>query len=305
MHGALCIAYSGQCLTSEAIGGRSANRGACAQACRLPYDLVVDGEPRDLGDRAYLLSPEDLEASRAGAAAGRAGGLLAEDRGPAQGAGLRRGHHAALPRGGRGGAWARARRRRRAARQTALQMYSRGSGPGFLAGVDHQRLVDGRTCEHRGLPVGSATRRGQAPGRAATCGSRLTTPVARGDGVVVDGGREGAGEIGGRVWDRACAGARSSGARRAARPGCGWGPTWRSAAARATPGRGRCTAPRIRRPTRAVRAALAPAGDRARWTCGSRGQAGAPAVIEARTAPRPRRRGRHRRAAGRRPRAAS
>jgi putative protease len=36
VHGALCIAYSGQCLTSEAIGGRSANRGACAQACRLP-----------------------------------------------------------------------------------------------------------------------------------------------------------------------------------------------------------------------------------------------------------------------------
>src|SRR5580704_1161189 len=62
-HGALCIAYSGQCLTSEAIGGRSANRGACAQACRLPYELVVDGVLRDLGDRAYLLSPEDLEAS--------------------------------------------------------------------------------------------------------------------------------------------------------------------------------------------------------------------------------------------------
>src|SRR6185436_15947882 len=63
VHGALCISYSGQCLTSEAIGGRSANRGACAQACRLPYELVVDGERRPLGDRAYLLSPEDLEAS--------------------------------------------------------------------------------------------------------------------------------------------------------------------------------------------------------------------------------------------------
>src|SRR6185295_1527461 len=50
VHGALCIAYSGQCLTSEAIGGRSANRGACAQACRLPYELVVDGHARDLGD---------------------------------------------------------------------------------------------------------------------------------------------------------------------------------------------------------------------------------------------------------------
>src|SRR3954451_14394642 len=62
VHGALCVSYSGQCLTSEAIGGRSANRGQCAQACRLPYDLVVDGGVRDLGERAYLLSPQDLAA---------------------------------------------------------------------------------------------------------------------------------------------------------------------------------------------------------------------------------------------------
>ena len=39
VHGALCVAYSGQCLTSEALGGRSANRGECAQACRMPYEL--------------------------------------------------------------------------------------------------------------------------------------------------------------------------------------------------------------------------------------------------------------------------
>src|SRR5438128_5788918 len=62
VHGALCVAYSGQCLTSEALGGRSANRGQCAQACRLPYELFVDGRQRDLGERAYLLSPQDLAA---------------------------------------------------------------------------------------------------------------------------------------------------------------------------------------------------------------------------------------------------
>ncbi|QQE65396.1 peptidase U32 [Leptolyngbya sp. BL0902] len=60
VHGALCVAYSGQCLTSEALGGRSANRGECAQACRMAYDLVADGETVDLGDRQYLLSPQDL-----------------------------------------------------------------------------------------------------------------------------------------------------------------------------------------------------------------------------------------------------
>src|SRR5207344_3365107 len=62
IHGALCVSYSGQCLTSEALGGRSANRGQCAQACRLPYELVVDGQTRDTGDRQYLLSPQDLAA---------------------------------------------------------------------------------------------------------------------------------------------------------------------------------------------------------------------------------------------------
>ncbi len=60
VHGALCVAYSGQCLTSEALGGRSANRGECAQACRMPYDLISDGQQVPLGDRRYLLSPQDL-----------------------------------------------------------------------------------------------------------------------------------------------------------------------------------------------------------------------------------------------------
>jgi len=60
VHGALCVAYSGQCLTSESLGGRSANRGECAQACRMPYELIADGKSVPLGDRKYLLSPQDL-----------------------------------------------------------------------------------------------------------------------------------------------------------------------------------------------------------------------------------------------------
>src|SRR5947209_2604944 len=62
VHGALCVAYSGQCFSSEAWGGRSANRGQCAQACRLPYEMIVDGQLRPLGDARYLLSPGDLYA---------------------------------------------------------------------------------------------------------------------------------------------------------------------------------------------------------------------------------------------------
>ncbi len=57
IHGALCISYSGQCLFSSMIGGRSGNRGKCAQACRLPYELI---ENETLIDKGYLLSPKDL-----------------------------------------------------------------------------------------------------------------------------------------------------------------------------------------------------------------------------------------------------
>lgn len=55
VHGALCVSYSGQCFSSEAWGGRSANRGQCAQACRLGYGLLVDGALHSMGDIQYLL----------------------------------------------------------------------------------------------------------------------------------------------------------------------------------------------------------------------------------------------------------
>ncbi len=62
IHGALCICYSGQCLMSSLIGGRSGNRGRCAQPCRLPYQLCnADGDalnPKETG--RHLLSPKDL-----------------------------------------------------------------------------------------------------------------------------------------------------------------------------------------------------------------------------------------------------
>lgn len=59
IHGALCVCYSGQCLMSSIIGGRSGNRGRCAQPCRLEYQLYRDQEPVT-GDGSYLLSPKDL-----------------------------------------------------------------------------------------------------------------------------------------------------------------------------------------------------------------------------------------------------
>jgi putative protease len=67
IHGALCVCYSGQCLMSSLIGGRSGNRGRCAQPCRLPY-VLVDRHGRTLANPAaagsYLLSPRDLNMSQ-------------------------------------------------------------------------------------------------------------------------------------------------------------------------------------------------------------------------------------------------
>ncbi|MCQ1534547.1 peptidase U32 [Methanosarcina sp. KYL-1] len=62
VHGALCISYSGQCLLSSLIGGRSGNRGYCAQPCRKRYRLLCDGKQVKT-EGSYLLSPKDLNTS--------------------------------------------------------------------------------------------------------------------------------------------------------------------------------------------------------------------------------------------------
>jgi len=61
VHGALCICYSGQCLMSSIIGGRSGNRGKCAQPCRLPYELTGDTcKQGNISRKGFLLSPKDI-----------------------------------------------------------------------------------------------------------------------------------------------------------------------------------------------------------------------------------------------------
>lgn len=60
VHGALCVCYSGQCLMSSLIGGRSGNRGRCAQPCRLPYQVLDESGRRMPLPGDYVLSPKDL-----------------------------------------------------------------------------------------------------------------------------------------------------------------------------------------------------------------------------------------------------
>ena len=155
--GALCMAWSGQCLSSEAWGGRSANRGQCAQACRLPYELIVDGVPHPTGDAAYLLSPKDLAGFRAVQHLVESGvhtfKIEGRQKSPAYvhtaTETLRRWVDAVA----RGTSPEDERRLAEDMRDLSLA-YSRGFGDGFLAGSDHQTLVDGRAPKHRGILLG-------------------------------------------------------------------------------------------------------------------------------------------------------
>lgn len=212
VHGALCVAYSGQCLTSEALGGRSANRGECAQACRLPYTLVCDGHPVPLGDRRYLLSPQDLaglellpELVRLGVASLKIEGRL---KSPEYVAIITRLYRRALDRLTFG------LRRRACAGSTTpaaqpdhaslsgrdryeMEMaFSRGLGAGWLLGTNHQELVAGRFGKKRGVFLGQVrqVRRGGVV-------VQLTGPLQPGDGVVFDSGQPESAEQGGRIYE--------------------------------------------------------------------------------------------------------
>jgi putative protease len=191
VHGALCVAYSGQCLTSEALGQRSANRGECAQACRLPYELVVDGIVKDLGDRRYLLSPQDLAAVREIPELIRLGvtGFKIEGRlkSPEYVAATCQVYRKAIDA---------ATGELRPDDAYKLEMtFSRGLYSGWMHGVNHQALVHARFGKKRGSFVGTVKQVG-----ADFVEVDPQVSVRAGDGVVFDTGGDTDNEQGGRVW---------------------------------------------------------------------------------------------------------
>jgi U32 family peptidase len=208
VHGALCVSYSGQCLTSESLGGRSANRGQCAQACRLPYELIVDGQARDLGDKAYLLSPSDLAAYdligdllRIGVASFKIEGRLKSAHYVAA---TCQTYRAALDAAAADLAENRSSRFQISAEQKhdLEQTFSRGFTHGFLGGINHQELVAARFPKARGTRVGTVLRT-TTHGviiQPATDGSPQTTPLKPGDGIVFDEGHPEQDEQGGRIF---------------------------------------------------------------------------------------------------------
>jgi collagenase-like PrtC family protease len=204
VHGALCVSYSGQCFSSEAWGGRSANRGQCAQACRLPYGLLIDGTIRPQQDLNYLLSPQDLMALErvprlvdAGVRCFKIEGRL---KGPDYVVATVGAYRDALDRCWGGEAVPDATSQRARRRQLA-QVFSRGQDaehdgltPGFLDGPRHQSLVIGRNPRHRGLYIGRVDKVTRSGVQLA-----LRGPVKRGDGLVFDRGRPQEQEVGGNV----------------------------------------------------------------------------------------------------------
>ncbi len=182
IHGALCVAYSGQCLTSESLGGRSANRGQCAQACRLPYELICDGQDRDLGDVKYLLSPQDLagyaaipDLIDAGVASLKIEGRLKT---PEYVANITKHYRAAIDQAARTGSVSVSEQSRR---EMELS-FSRGFSPGWLEGNDHKQLVPGLQSAKRGIELGDIV-----DIDSDRIKIRIAAPVALGDGLAIGG----------------------------------------------------------------------------------------------------------------------
>jgi putative protease len=193
VHGALCVSYSGQCLTSESMGGRSANRGQCAQSCRLPYEILVDGAVKETPTgRHYVVSPQDLcglddvprlmdigvnsfkiegrlkspeyVASTARAYKERSTGGLADSE--------------VTPRS-----------------QELARIYSRGFFNGWFDGVNHQKLVSGTYSNHHGVRLGQVSTV-ERDGSVVISGRE---PLAAGDGALFKDTRSGV-EVGGSIY---------------------------------------------------------------------------------------------------------
>lgn len=214
VHGALCVAYSGQCLTSESLGQRSANRGECAQACRMPYELIVDDVPRDLGDRRYLLSPQDLAGVNeipalldCGVAAFKIEGRL---KSPEYVAAVTQVYRKAidaaiaerselpgrLERAGDADAKTGSNLLAPEDRYRLEMTFSRGLYSGWLHGVNHQRLVAARFGKKRGPFAGVIARIG-----SDFVEFDAQVAMKPGDGIVFDTGGDPDHEQGGRIFE--------------------------------------------------------------------------------------------------------
>ncbi len=201
VHGALCVAYSGQCLTSESLGQRSANRGECAQACRMPYELLVDGVQQEMGEVRYLLSPQDLAAVdlipdlvKAGVKSFKIEGRL---KSPEYVTAVTRVYRKALDSALESTIPDPQSPISSSDRYELEMTFSRGLTTGWLGGSNHPYLTHGRFGKKRGPLLGEIIDCGQG---WITLGNRSGVPIVAGDGVVFDAGENRDLEQGARVF---------------------------------------------------------------------------------------------------------
>lgn len=158
VHGALCVSYSGQCFTSEGIGGRSANRGQCAQSCRFSYEMHVDGEKRDLQGKSFLVSPQDLCGINEVPSLLQAGVDCFKVEGR-----LKTPEYVATAAQSFDEAITSAQANQSLSNPVLMKKqmasaFSRGFYSGWFHGVNHQELVDGTFSSHRGFEFGKILR---------------------------------------------------------------------------------------------------------------------------------------------------
>ena len=185
VHGALCYAYSGQCLMSSLIGGRSGNRGKCAQICRTKFTLLKDGEILRAG---YLLSPKDIcaldilgDISSAGVTSLKIEGRM---KSPEYVYLVTRAYRQMLD-----GTNA----KDDIARQNVLQIFNRGGSfsQGYYNTFSSADMMSTITPKSSGIKIGTVL-----SAQRGSCTIRFTTPLSPGDGIeiwTIDGNHVGCG----------------------------------------------------------------------------------------------------------------
>lgn len=204
VHGALCISFSGQCYASLALGGRSANRGRCAQPCRMSYELLDGENNRSITTSKQLLSPCDLAAlpllPKLVATGIRSLKIEGRLKPPEYVAEVTRSYRQALDQ------IAETPNTASAAEPSAVLVeqdlerlaltFSRGFSTGWLEGVEPRRLVPGNIMSHRGTQIGTVIEI-----RRDAAVVRLTGAVRRGDGILFENKTNPEQSQGGRVYE--------------------------------------------------------------------------------------------------------
>ncbi len=185
VQGALCMCYSGQCLMSSVIGGRSGNRGKCAQPCRLKYSIVDRRRKDSVYREGYLLSPRDLftldsidRVMAAGVSAVKIEGRMKRPEYVAAVTACYRKAIDACTGHGRPVDL-------RECTDTIRRVFNRNFTGGYLLGDGYENFLSGERPDNRGVPLGRVMGYDREKGKAAI---ELSDKLSRGDGIEIQTG---------------------------------------------------------------------------------------------------------------------